>query len=624
MNAVTPAREAARALRLAELRSTIERCLSQVPGAPGWPVSYDRRLLRLDRRIDALVGAPNALVVILYRPGACGAAERTLAEDAALDVADFLDGASNLPVIPLVLTTAAIRPASPTLPLQGANGVLVLDPTTLAGFLQDVATRYPRARAPSPDWDRAAYRPVPSITEAACMLFSRHNAPELLAARAGADALGQTRAAIARHIAAASQQGGRTILFVTGAPGAGKTLCGLEAAFDARGTFLTGNPTLVHVLREALARDAVLRGVQPRAARQRMRSVIQELRDFRDHHLSTGATPADGLVVIDEAQRCWSAPTAILRSRERAIRLTDSEPGHLLDIAGRREGAVVLCLLGGGQEIHEGEGGLAEWGAALQRRPEWQVIAPGRAGGDARQRLPDLPGLRHDPDLHLGTPIRSIGHEHAAAWVAAMLDGDARHAGRLAQAGLPFRLTRSLADMRASLRQASRGLRRAGLVASAQGKRLRAEGLGATLPHMDEDAVARWFLDRWPDLRSAGALEVAATEFGVQGLELDEVGLCWDGDLIRAGNRWVARSVRGSAWVTPRRSDTVLNRLNAYRVLLTRARHRTVIWVPRGDADDPTRCPKLLDEVAAFLTACGVQQLVATQPARDQPETVLL
>ena len=622
MNAVTPAREAARAVRLGTLRAVIEDAQAGVPGHDAWQVSYDRRLLRLERRVDALVGTPRALLVVLYRPGLCGAGERRLAEDAALDVADFLHGAASFPVLPVVLTTAAGPDGgAPSLPLPGVGALRVVDAVTLPALFHEVATRFPPCPGPAVDWDAAAYRPVPTLTEAACTLFTRHGAADLLAARAPGDALNRTRAAIARHVARARGSGQRTVVFVTGAPGAGKTLCGLDAAFTARGAFLTGNPALVHVLREALVRDAADRGVQARAARLRMRAVIQELRDFRDHGLSAGAAPAETVLVIDEAQRCWDEPTARLRSRERAVELTDSEAGHLLDIAGRRPGVAVVCLLGGGQEIHDGEGGLREWGRALARRPEWRAVAPPDGSADPRQIL-SAPAER-DPDLHLHVPLRSIHHGGAAAWVEAVLDNDPAAARALA-AGAPFQLTRSLPDLRGALRAQSRGLRRAGLVASAQGKRLRAEGLGATLPHMDADAVARWFLDRPPDVRSAGALEVAATEFAVQGLELDVVGVCWDGDLVRERGVWRARTFRGTGWTAPRRADAVSNRLNAYRVLLTRARHGTVVWVPPGDAADPTRAPALYDGVAAFLRECGIGDLQLTVAFVAAPTPVLV
>ena len=616
MNAVTPAWEAARAARLQTLRGMIDRAGAGVPGADGWHVSYDRRLLRLERRLDALVATPRALLAVLFRPGLCGTAERRLAEDAALDVADFLHGAARFPVVPVLLTTAAGPDRAPSLPLAGVGVVRMVDAVTLPGLFHEVATGFPPCPGPPVDWNDAAYRPVPTLTEAACTLYNRHGAAELLAARAPGEALSRTRTAIARYTEAAAADGKRTVVFVTGAPGAGKTLCGLDAAFSGRGAFLTGNPTLVHVLREALVRDAAGRGIQARAARQRVRGVVQELRDFRDHGLSTGAAPADPVLVIDEAQRCWDAPTARKRSRERAVKLADSEAGHLLDIAGRRPGVTVVCLLGGGQEIHDGEGGLREWGRALASRPGWRVVAPPDIGADTRQHL--LADAERDPDLHLAAPLRSVNHDGTAAWVDAVLGNDPAAARRFAP-DAPFRLTRSLADMRAALRNGARGLRRAGLVASAQGKRLRAEGVGATLPHMDEDAVARWFLDRAPDVRSAGALEVAATEFAVQGLELDVVGLCWDSDLVREtrnGGAWRARLFRGTSWTIPSRADVLANRLNAYRVLLTRARHGTVIWVPHGDPADSTRSPALFDAVADYFRSCGI---AALRPEPPQP-----
>ncbi|HEY0205865.1 MAG TPA: DNA/RNA helicase domain-containing protein, partial [Acetobacteraceae bacterium] len=313
---------------------------------------------------------------------------------------------------------------------------------------------------------------------------------------------------------------------------------------------------------------------------------------------------------IDEAQRCWSAAHAVAKTVARRVRLHQSEPAHLLDIMQRRpDGAVIICLIGGGQEIHDGEGGLAEWGEALRARPAWRVLAPegALAAPVARQRLPCLPGMVASPALNLTVPVRSLRCAAGPAWVDAVLANEPEQARRLARDFVPFSVTRDLATLRACLRRACRGDRRAGLLASSGARRLRAEGLGATLPHDDPVAVARWFLDRFPDVRASDALEVAASEFFVQGLELDAAGLCWDGDLVRTGSGWAARAFRGTAWTRPRAAEKTQNRLNAYRVLLTRARYETVIWVPRGDAADPTRDPRLYDAVADYLLACGAR-----------------
>jgi len=460
------------------------------------------------------------------------------------------------------------------------------------------------------------------------MLYARHGVEEIAAARADVPNLTRTRDAIGRAIALARAERRHLAAFVTGIPGAGKTLCGLNAAFggegDRQATFLTGNPTLVHVLREALARDAAggQRGML-RAARQRVESAIQALPLFRDHHVATGDCPAERVAVVDEAQRCWSRDWAVAKTRDRRVQLTDSEPGHLLDIMGRHgDWAALICLVGNGQEIHTGEGGLAEWGAALTARPRWQVFASPLvlAATDARQRLPALPGLQVVEDLHLAVPVRAIRSARACEWVDAVLAGEADRAALIAReaGGVPFALTRDLPAMREALRHDCRGTRRAGLLASSGAARLRAEGLGVAVPHMDAGAVARWFLDRWPDVRASDALETVATEFSCQGLELDHAGLCWGGDLVLAPGRsgWAARDFRGTAWTWLRAPEPVSNRLNTYRVLLTRARYRTIIWVPRGDAADATRPPAELDRIAAFLAECGVPALA---PALPQP-----
>jgi hypothetical protein len=598
-------------------------------------------LLRLGRRADAIILSPGAVLVLEFKAGAehFDNAGREQVEDYALDLQDFHAGCRRTPIVPILVATAAkARPQTLPLALAGALPVLDADAESLAGLLHRIATRLPApAVAIDPQsWIEAPYRPVPTIVEAACMLYGRHDVAEIRAARADTHNLTRTTDAILQAIAEARATNGRVILFVTGIPGAGKTLCGLNAAFgdacDARATFLTGNPTLVHVLREALARDAIARGADRRAARQQMEAAIQALPRFRDHHVARGEIPAERIVVIDEAQRCWSRDHAIRKTRDRPVQLTDSEPAHLIDIMARHDGfAAVICLVGSGQEIHDGEGGLAEWGRALASHPGWRVLAaPNTQSADARQRLGDVEGVQTRAALHLDVPVRQIRSAAAGPWVDAVLTGDAAAAHDIAEAagGIPYRLTRSLDALRRWLRVAPRGTQRGGLLASSGASRLRAEGLGVELPHMDAQAVARWFLDRWPDVRASDALETVATEFSCQGLELDYAGLCWDGDLIRLPGRhpWLVRDFRGTRWTLPAQPEAVLNRLNSYRVLLTRARYQTVIFVPRGDARDATRHPAVFDAVADFLSACGAGVLTSETAIETpaEPELLLL
>lgn len=234
---------------------------------------------------------------------------------------------------------------------------------------------------------------------------------------------------------------------------------------------------------------------------------------------------------------------------------------------------------------------------------------------DPRQRLfavaPDT--LTINPVFHLDVSVRSVRSTAASPWVDAVLQGNATRAASIAAdaGGVPFLLTRSLADMRRGLRALARGTRRTGLVCSAGAQRLKAEGLWPNFPHLDADAVAHWFLDRWPDVRASDALEIPCTQFACQGLELDHVGLCWGNDVIRrAGQlKWRVRSFRGTKWQEIRGEAAIAFQINTYRVLLTRARYDTLIWIPEGDPDDATRPQADFDGVFDFLLACGAQRL---------------
>ena len=606
--------------------------------AAGWRLILEFPLRRLGRRLDAVLATPRGVFVLEFKADASGfaAADRRQVEDYALDLQDFHAGSREVPIVPILVATRAVpgRHTWPLLLAGTAAEVIDASGATLGGILRDLwkALPEPGQRLDPNAWEHAAYHPVPGIIDAARTLYAHHGVADIAAARADATNLSTTTDAILRKVAEAKRCGGYIVVFVTGIPGAGKTLCGLNAVFgagkQAGAIFLTGNPTLVHVLREALARDAA-QGDRNllRAARQRTKSAIQALPAFRDQHVGDGLAPPEHVAVIDEAQRVWARAHAVRKSLDREVKLTDSEPFHLLDIMGRHpDWAVVICLIGNGQEIHDGEGGLAEWGAALAAQPKWQVRAsPGtRTATEARQLLPDLPGLMTNPYLHLTVPIRSLRNNAASDWVDAVLRGEAAEARVIAErrGPVPFSLTRSLADMRAHLRQASRGLRRCGLLASSGAKRVRADGLGSELAHMDAGAVARWFLDHWPeDVRASDALEQVATEFSCQGLELDNVGLCWGGDFIHQ-RAWRVRAFVGTRWNVSRAPEAIANRVNTYRVLLTRARYETVIWVPVGDAADATRDIEEMDAVAAFLRACGIGELA--EPSLVQSNAPIL
>lgn len=613
----------------------LQQALTGWSEATSWRVILEFSILRLGKRIDAVLLTPRSIIVIEFKIYSTifNKEDCYQVEDYALDLQDFHAGSQDHPIFPVLVATAA-HPKPTTWPLPFDRGVastvLEASSASLGNLLRELAAHAPTPRKALDvlEWERAPYAPVPSIIDAARTLYEHHDVAEITSAGAGRRNLTETTAAIFAAIEAARNQASKTVVFVTGVPGAGKTLCGLNAVFGVNGrddaTYLTGNPTLVHVLRQALVRDAKEHGMAKRAAEQKMEKAIQALPRFRDSYLSSGDVPAERVIVVDEAQRTWSADYAIQKSRSRAVQLSDSEAGHLLDIMARHQGwAVIVCLIGGGQEIHNGEGGVAGWGRALEARPEWQVrAAPNQTTNiDPRQKLPPLPSLRCIPALYLDVPVRNVRNPDVAEWVDAVLRADLATARTIASrhGTLPFTLTRDLPTMRGCLRQAARGKRRAGLVASSGAKRLRADGLGCELPHMEPERVARWFLDYWPDVRASGALDVVATEFSVQGLELDFVGLCWGGDLLPSPDRkaWRVRNFVGTTWQALRGHERMANRFNTYRVLLTRARDLTVIWVPRGDAEDQTRSPKEFDAVADMLMACGVPILKDVEQPLD-------
>jgi hypothetical protein len=579
-------------------------------------------LLRLGRRIDAVLVTQSAILVLEFKVGdrTIAEADRRQVEDYALDLQDFHTGSLDQPIVPILIATdAKVKP--PQWPLYWHNVSHVFDANAqsigplLTGLVQRLM---PPSRAIDvAAWESSPYRPIPTIVDAARTLYGRHGIEDIRAARADVGNLTRTTDAIVAAVTNARLHQHHVVVFVTGIPGAGKTLCGLNTVFatDAGAAFLTGNFPLVYVMRAALERDARDQGQNVRMARQKTESAIQPLMGFLRDNVDRTEPPHEQVIVFDEAQRAWDAAFGA-----RKFGHPQSEAAMFLDVMRRHaDWAAIIALVGNGQEINTGEAGLSAWGEALVDRPDWHVHAApvALAATDSRQRLfvGAAPPITLNPDLHLSIPVRSIKSAAAAPWVDAVLKGDSQQAQEIADGadGVPFLLTRSLQAMRRHLRNVARGKRRSGLVCSAGARRLRADGVYPNFPHMEADTVANWFLSHWPDVRASNALEMPATQFACQGLELDYVGLCWGNDLIRrAGHQdWIVRNFVGSRWQEPRGEASIAFQINTYRVLLTRARYETVIWVPAGDPMDVTRDPPTFDAIAEFLVACGVGYLDA-------------
>jgi hypothetical protein len=602
---------------------------------------------RMGRRADAVIIAGGLVFVLEYKVG-----DRDFPRHAveqvhgyALDLKNFHVTSHDLAIVPLLIATEA--PAQ-QLDFGFWAPDRVHDPLRLsAGDLLPTIRRFLAAGdAPPLDalaWANGAYRPTPTIIEAAEALYRGHDVTEISRSEAGAENLTRTAVAIEAVVERMKAEGGKAICFVTGVPGAGKTLAGLNIAAGrlARdvgedATFLSGNGPLVDVLREALRRDLRNRSGRPQPgdsdARHRSdRSpdkFVQNVHHFRDEYLDPARHPSEHVVVFDEAQRAWDrAMTAdFMRKKRGQAGFDQSEPAFLLSVMDRhRDWCVVVCLIGEGQEINRGEAGIAEWVRALQGElRHWQVHLPPHlldegSGLDAGLRW----HLAHrvaapDPALHLAVSVRSFRAERVSAFVAALLGDDAGAAreARPDLAAFPILRTRSLAQARGWLRHQRRAGERAGLLASSNALRLKPEGLYVKA----KVEVCDWFLNPGDDVRSSNALEDAATEFDVQGLELDWTGVAWDLNLRRVDG-WQARNFRGTKWQAIHGDAETLGRAdyvrNAYRVLLTRARQGMVIFVPPGDAEDATRPPADYDAIDAWLAACGVPALDAAGVHRD-------
>jgi len=424
----------------------------------------------------------------------------------------------------------------------------------------------------------------------------------------------------------------KVICFVTGVPGSGKTLVGLDIATrfmdqksELYSVFLSGNGPLVAVLRESLARDKYARAraagdkLRKGDARRAVEAFIQNVHHFRDECLrDESQPPPEHVAIFDEAQRAWTREetTSFMARKKGRLNFDRSEPEYLISCMDRHpDWAVVVCLVGSGQEINRGEAGISEWISALQRSfPHWQMRTPAELHADTRlslemvEYLAKRPKLCVEADLHLRVSMRSFRAERLADFIEHVLaldvSGAKSAAAALAEA-YPVHITRDLAAAKRWLKTQARGSERYGLVCSSQALRLRPHAIDVRAPL---DPV-HWFLDDKTDIRSSYYLEDVGTEFQVQGLELDWVGVVWDADLRIHDRQWRHWSFVADRWQRIRKPERQTYLLNAYRVLLTRARQGMVIVVPNGDSQDPTRDPAFYDETYAYLRWAGFKEL---------------
>jgi hypothetical protein len=588
---------------------------------------------RMGRRIDAVIVVGPICFVLEFKVGESSFNREDIEQvwDYALDLKNFHEASHNVPIVPVLVATAANidPPANLITDHDGVYRPLRVGRIGLRSVINSALKTISGSDVDQTRWPVAPYHPTPTIIESARALYAQHTVENIARNDAGAQNLAVTSHRIDILIDKAKTQNRKLICFVTGVPGAGKTLVGLNVATQHRrelekpthAVFLSGNGPLVAVLHEALTRDEVVRkraeGIKVRKGEigSRVKAVIQNVHHFRDEALLDPNAPYDHVVIFDEAQRAWNRQQTenFMQRKKKRSGLNYSEPEFLIDYMDRHsDWAVIICLVGGGQEINTGEAGIEAWLDAIQGHfNHWDAyISPKLtdseyAAGAALSKIRKCKNVHFDDSLHLSVSMRSFRAENVSAFIKAVLDNEMQtareHFATLATR-FPIVITRDLECAKQWTRSQARGSERFGLLASSKAQRLK--------PHAIDVRVninpVHWFLNDRDDTRSSYYLEDAATEFQSQGLELDWACVTWDGDLRFSDSGWSYHEFRGNRWTNILKMEKQIYLLNAYRVLLTRARQGMVIFLPPGDPTDPTRKPDYYDSTFNYLHDVGI------------------
>ncbi len=605
-----------------------------LPALPRGRIFFEFAIPRMGKRADVILLIKGILFVLEFKVGENSYPAYAIDQvmDYALDLKNFHVTSHNLSIVPILISTQA-RTNSNLLEQydDGIFPVQLANENNLHSILENILENTPSEDLDPLFWYEGSYKPTPTIIEAAQALYSGHSVHEISRSDAGAINLTRTASCISNIIARTKDNREKAICFITGVPGAGKTLVGLNLTSEHNrnnlgeaAVFLSGNGPLVKVLREALVRDEIARELANgnRVTRSRIeikvRPFIQNIHHFRDDALISNNPPNERIAIFDEAQRAWdlSHTAQFMKTKKRISEFNQSEPDFLISIMDRHtDWAVIVCLVGGGQEIHDGEGGLLEWFRALENHfPKWKIYSSNEIQtneylqGISLRDLALADRLSIEKDLHLSISVRSFRSESLSGFVQALLSNQTQEAKGFLHSlnkKYPIVITRNLEYAKAWLRQKARGSERFGLLASSGALRLKPLGI-----YVDSSIdVEKWFLNDKCDVRSSFYLEGIATEFDIQGLELDWTGVIWDADLRYVDGQWQFRNFKGTKWQSV--NDEMKKRylINTYRVLLTRARQGLVIVIPHGNSTDPTRTPEYYDGVYGFLKEIGLRDI---------------
>ncbi|MDD5406401.1 MAG: DUF2075 domain-containing protein [Sulfurovaceae bacterium] len=597
-------------------------------------VFFEFSIPRMGKRVDNVLIINDLIFVLEFKVGDNSYSKYAIEQvmDYALDLKNFHEGSHRAKLIPILISTRAPAKENKLVCYQdNLFAPLFANESNLNEIISLCLDSSSNGIIEPNNWASSIYKPTPTIIEAAQALYRGHNVQEISRSDSGTINLSKTTDCINEIIESSKLSNKKFICFVTGVPGAGKTLAGLNIANermktdeDEHAVFLSGNGPLVSVLREALIRDEVLMSKQKnepltkKEASIKACAFIQNIHHFRDDNLMSEKAPVEKVVVFDEAQRAWTKEQAssFMKRKKGKDDFDMSEPEFLIDVMNRHQDwCTVICLIGGGQEINTGEAGLQEWIEAFKNHfSDWEIYYSSLITENTNYISNDnIKTWLHDNgieknDLHLSVSVRSFRSEKLSDFIHALLELDIDDAKKLyfeIKNDYPLFITRDFDRAKQWIMEQSRGSERYGLVASSGARRLRPYGIDVK----NEITVEYWFLNDKDDVRSSYFLEDVATEFDIQGLEIDWACMVWGENFYFDDNKWNYQSFKGTKFQNIN-SETDKNYLkNSYRVLLTRARQGMVIYIPDGDGIDHTRNQKYYDGTYQYLKYIGIEEL---------------
>lgn len=598
-------------------------------------IFFEFSIPRMGKRVDVIVIIKNVVFVIEFKVGQNKyySSESDQVWDYALDLKNFHKPSHKLALAPILVATDAKKSFLEIVTTSHNDNLISPVKTNkedLRLAIKNILVFFEGSDIIDGEfYQKGSYSPTPTIIEAAVSLYNSHSVEEITRSDAEAINLTKTTSAISQVINTAKSECKRIICFVTGVPGAGKTLVGLKVATShldeehgSQSVYLSGNAPLVAILQEALARDKVKREtekgnkIKKSDAKQAVKSFIQIIHHYRDAYLVNPEPPYDHVAIFDEAQRVWNKEQTVrfMKQKKNQPDFKFSEPEFFISCLDRhKDWAVIICLVGGGQEINTGEAGISEWLNAIKEGfSNWEVyISPNLIDSEysaveAIDNLKQNHKVTFNSDLHLAVSMRSFRAENVSLFVKNILDLNKEEAQKthfLISENYPIVLTRDLSTAKTWLKQKARGSERYGLIVSSQAQRLKPFAIDVKSPMNP----VNWFLEGKDDVRSSYYLEDVATEFQVQGLELDWACITWDGDLRYSPSEWKTFGFRGNKWQNINHAERKKYLINAYRVLLTRARQGMVIVIPEGNKEDHTRKSEYYDPTFDYLKEIGIK-----------------